>query len=144
MSSWEKILKSLGLDGVPIFKNLRNDDSVDRLSHRLTVMLLVLFAFILTTKQFVGDPIYCWTPAHFMKDSHDEYTNRCAPFCDQIDTHKGCCAVECLPWCMELGVRMGNINSLLSLILVLYVGLYSVVGISKLAISITWRCDVMW
>jgi innexin len=76
MSSFEKILKSLGLDGVPLLKNQRNDDTTDRLSHRMTVALLVMFAFTLTTKQFVGEPIYCWTPAHFMKDSHDDYTNK--------------------------------------------------------------------
>ena len=34
-----------------------------------TTGLLVAAAFIVSTKQFVGDPIVCWCPAHFT-DSH--------------------------------------------------------------------------
>ncbi|UJR09212.1 hypothetical protein I4U23_013460 [Adineta vaga] len=44
----------------------RNDDDVfDRYSHRWTVILLGFFAIVLSTKQFVGNPIECIPPADF-------------------------------------------------------------------------------
>ena len=52
----------------------RDDDFVDRLSRTYTSSLLVVFACIVSTKQFVGDPISCWCPAHFT-ESHRQYTN---------------------------------------------------------------------
>ena len=70
------LLDALGLKGVPYFDNKRDDDCVDRLSHRWTVALLVLFASFALLKQFVGHPVNCWTPKHFSKDSHEPYTNR--------------------------------------------------------------------
>jgi hypothetical protein len=51
-----------------------DDDLYDRLSRRYTSSLLVLFAVMVTTKQFVGEPISCWCPAIFT-DSHRQYTN---------------------------------------------------------------------
>nr|AFC34077.1 INX16 [Hirudo verbana] len=51
-----------------------DDDYVDRLSRQYTVVLMVLFAFLVSTKQFVGSPINCWCPAEF-KESHVDYTN---------------------------------------------------------------------
>lgn len=51
-----------------------DDDYVDRLSRQYTVVLMVLFAFLVSTKQFVGNPINCWCPAEF-KESHVDYTN---------------------------------------------------------------------
>ena len=37
---------------------VRDDDShIDRLSHRYTVAICVLFAIIVSTKQYAGDPI---------------------------------------------------------------------------------------
>jgi hypothetical protein len=54
---------------------LRNaDDFVDRLSRQYTTSLLVLFAMIVSTKQFVGEAISCWCPAYFT-ESHRQYTN---------------------------------------------------------------------
>lgn len=55
---------------------LRNDDDIiDRLNHRYTVVFLVIFSAVVTATQYVGDPIHCWCPAHFT-DNHEEYTNK--------------------------------------------------------------------
>ncbi len=51
-----------------------DDDYVDRLSRQYTVIILVCFAFLVSTKQFVGKPIACWCPAQFT-ESHREYTD---------------------------------------------------------------------
>lgn len=57
-------------------RSLRNDDFlVDRLHHRYTVGLLVIFCAIITTNQYAGEPINCWVPAQFT-DSFETYTNR--------------------------------------------------------------------
>lgn len=63
------------LAAVPTFKQLRSslcDDWVDRINHVYTVYLLIVFAFIVSTLQYVGAPIYCWIPAelHVSKDFH--------------------------------------------------------------------------
>ncbi|XP_013382927.1 innexin unc-9-like [Lingula anatina] len=56
-------------------KGFRNDDDFfDRLSHRYTSIFLIIFALVVSTKQYVGDPISCWTPSHFSK-TQDDYTN---------------------------------------------------------------------
>jgi len=56
------------------FKFNTDDDYVDRLSRLYTVMVVVMFAVLVTTKQFVGSPINCWCPAQFT-DSHVDYAN---------------------------------------------------------------------
>ncbi|XP_060566815.1 uncharacterized protein LOC132725654 [Ruditapes philippinarum] len=56
------------LGAVPSFKKLsssRSDDWIDRMSHIYSVFLLVIFAVLVSTGQFVGDPIHCWCPAQF-------------------------------------------------------------------------------
>ncbi|XP_076459596.1 innexin unc-9-like [Babylonia areolata] len=56
------------ISGVPSLKKLQgasNDDWVDRLNHVWTVFLFAMFAIIVSTGQFVGDPIHCWCPAEF-------------------------------------------------------------------------------
>lgn len=56
--------------------NVRNDDDlVDRLNHRYTVIFLVIFTVIVSTTQYVGNPIHCWCPAYFT-GNHEEYTNK--------------------------------------------------------------------
>jgi hypothetical protein len=38
-----------------------NDDVfIDRLNHRYTVTMIVVFAGIVTTQQYFGNPITCW------------------------------------------------------------------------------------
>ncbi|KAL5005709.1 hypothetical protein ScPMuIL_016867 [Solemya velum] len=39
-----------------------DDDWTDRMSHLWTVVLLGLFAVVVTTSQFVGNAIECWIP----------------------------------------------------------------------------------
>lgn len=56
------------------FRFHNDDDFIDRLSRRYSVVLLMLFTVVVSTKQYVGDPISCWVPAQFT-GSHVEYTN---------------------------------------------------------------------
>lgn len=57
-------------------RSLRDDDFLcDRLHHRYTVALLVIFCAVISTSQYAGDPINCWVPAQFT-GSFETYTNR--------------------------------------------------------------------
>ncbi|CAF0885439.1 unnamed protein product [Didymodactylos carnosus] len=47
------------------FKFHNDDDLYDRLSRRFSVVLLMLFTVVVSTKQYVGDPIACFCPAQF-------------------------------------------------------------------------------
>lgn len=51
-----------------------DDDFYDRISRRYSVVLLIIFAVLVSTKQYVGEPIACFCPAHFT-GTHVEYTN---------------------------------------------------------------------
>ncbi|CAF4850122.1 unnamed protein product, partial [Rotaria sp. Silwood2] len=52
-----------------IFDTSRCDDSfADRLSYKYTVFMLVLFAIVVTNKQFSTKHIQCWVPAQFTKN----------------------------------------------------------------------------
>ena len=55
------------------------DSFVDRLNCRYTVILLSLFAIMVTTKHYAGEPIECWCPSHFT-DSHVDFTNAVSGF----------------------------------------------------------------
>jgi hypothetical protein len=67
-------------DFIDVFKRvnrdqIRDDDYADRLSHRYTVTILIVFFLVISSTQFVGNPISCWTPPHFT-DSMNTYTHR--------------------------------------------------------------------
>ena len=47
------------------FKFHNDDDIYDRLSRRFSVVLLMLFTVVVSTKQYVVDPIACFAPAQF-------------------------------------------------------------------------------
>lgn len=54
----------------------RNDDDlVDRMNHRYTVIILVIFTVLVTTTQYVGTPIHCWCPAYFT-GSHEAFADK--------------------------------------------------------------------
>jgi len=59
----EKIFGVLG--GIPQSTSRNDDDIIDRISYRYTVAMFILFSIIVSTSQYVGDPINCWVPAHF-------------------------------------------------------------------------------
>jgi hypothetical protein len=50
------------------------DDFVDRLNRKYTVILLLVFITVLSSKQYIGEPMACFCPAHFT-GAHVEYTN---------------------------------------------------------------------
>lgn len=57
-------------------RTLRDDDFFnDRLHHRYTVALLIVFCVVVTMHQFAGEPINCWVPAQFT-GAFETYTNR--------------------------------------------------------------------
>ena len=58
----DKLLGFLNLSTLGNIRLRRDDDMVDRLSHRYTTFILLMFAIIITSKQYVGDPISCWAP----------------------------------------------------------------------------------
>lgn len=60
MSGFISALKS----GVELMKR-GDDDSYDRLSSRYSVAICLVFAFLVSGGQYIGDPIDCWTPAEF-------------------------------------------------------------------------------
>ena len=71
------ILSLVEFDAISLPKYRYDDDATDRFNRILTVAILVLFSLIVTSTQYVGEPISCWTPAHF-EDDHEDYTNRLA------------------------------------------------------------------
>jgi len=62
------------LGNVPHSTDRHDGDLSDRLCFPYSSILFCIFAIVVSTKQFVGDPIQCWVPAHFTGDQGD-YTN---------------------------------------------------------------------
>ena len=52
----------------------RNDDVfIDRLNHKYTVTMILIFAGVVTTQQYFGSPITCWvsrTAVTFVSSEH--------------------------------------------------------------------------
>ncbi|CAF1192730.1 unnamed protein product [Rotaria sordida] len=70
-----ELVRQLAGLSVSNIRQFRDDDSyIDRLNHRYTTTLCVVFAILVTTKQYAGDPIDCWVPAQF-KSSYEAYTD---------------------------------------------------------------------
>ncbi|XP_063438780.1 innexin unc-9-like [Mytilus trossulus] len=42
-----------------------DDDWIDRINHIWSVVLLTVFTIIVSSAQYVGDPIHCWMPGEF-------------------------------------------------------------------------------
>lgn len=55
-------------------KSKIDSDFIDRLNDRYTINILTIFTIIVSTKQYVGEPINCWMPAHFTAN-HERYSN---------------------------------------------------------------------
>jgi hypothetical protein len=54
-------------------KGRYDDDWIDRLNHLYTTIIFIIFTIVVSTKQYVGEPIHCWCPAEF-KESMVDYT----------------------------------------------------------------------
>ena len=46
--------------------HFEDDDFVDRLNNRYTVLVLVMCFLIVTAKIYVGEPINCWAPGKLL------------------------------------------------------------------------------
>ncbi|XP_067686921.1 innexin unc-9-like [Haliotis asinina] len=54
-----------------------DDDGVDQLHHIVSVALFAALGVAVGAKQYVGDPIHCWTPAQFAGSHHSYAEGYC-------------------------------------------------------------------
>lgn len=47
-----------------------DDDGNNRLNHRHTVIMLLTFSVVITSRLFISDLIICWTPGEFTGNIH--------------------------------------------------------------------------
>ncbi len=57
-----------------------DDDFADRINYKYTVAVLVIFAIIVTNRQFGTKQIHCWIPAYFTRKLYYKQT-----ISDQLD-----------------------------------------------------------
>lgn len=63
MDSIINIVKDLGVNTK---RNIQNDDLFgDRLNHRYTTAVILVFTVVVTAMVYGGNPINCWVPGHF-------------------------------------------------------------------------------
>jgi hypothetical protein len=75
-SKIKKHFSCRAVTGLVTFKKLissTTDDWIDKLNHVYTVTILIILATVISTNQFVGDPIFCWVPAEFT-NAYEAYT----------------------------------------------------------------------
>ena len=68
----DKIVSIVSL--APQTRSKNDDDFSDRISSRYTVVILIVFAVLVSMNQYVGNPITCWAPVHFT-GSHIKFAN---------------------------------------------------------------------
>ena len=90
----------------------RNDDDVvDRLHNRYTVLFLVIFAVVVSTNQYVGTPISCWAPAYFT-DNHQRYADR-VRFCRaMLCINPAYVVMRCLCFCLSVCLSVRHVRGL--------------------------------
>ena len=76
-------------------KGRYDDDWIDRLNHLYTTIIFIIFTIVVSTKQYVGEPIHCWCPAQFTSGHRDYANNVCwisntyyVPFEERIPLHR--------------------------------------------------------
>lgn len=61
------VLKHLKLDNICI------DNNVFRLHYKATVILLIVFSILVTSKQYIGDPIDCISTAGIKRETFNTF-----------------------------------------------------------------------